>query len=302
MYLLCQYYAHRDPARAAELEFCIRDNIRNGHQVVLFEEHRAPEDIRAAAFRCVEYPQRVTFSYLLQWANQNLPAGSVAAIINLDIMIRFSHDAVAAHLQQYPHHFLCLSRLEFDPATNSASPNPNLEADRYMLAQDAWVFRTPVPAFPRADFHVGNCPGCDNAIAFRAAEAGLLPINLAGTFPVWHYDLARAKNAFTMMTKDNTTSLVQPEKHGRLLLPRICVGEMVNTKYFLANARQHANTFVQKHGYSPESDVRQTAVLAAITAGRMAPAQWDVHYFVACLGIGLVSFLDNRPHVMQPGA
>src|SRR5438045_1808084 len=121
MFLLCQYYAHRDPARAAEFEHCIRANINSGHQVILFEEHRAPEDIRNGAYRAIEYPQRITYEFCLQWANQNLPAGSVAAIINLDIMIRFTHEAIDAHFQQYAQHFLCLSRLEFDPVTQTAT-------------------------------------------------------------------------------------------------------------------------------------------------------------------------------------
>ena len=77
MYLLCQYYAHRDAARAAEYEYCLRDAIRNGHQLVLFEEHRAPEDIRRGAAHCIPYPQRITFEFALQWANQQLPAGTV---------------------------------------------------------------------------------------------------------------------------------------------------------------------------------------------------------------------------------
>src|SRR5687767_9241767 len=44
MYLLCQYYTHRDAARAAEYEYCLRDALRNGHRLVLFEEHQAPAD------------------------------------------------------------------------------------------------------------------------------------------------------------------------------------------------------------------------------------------------------------------
>ena len=66
-----------------------------------------------------------------------------------------------------------------------AEPDPVFERVLYRNCQDAWVFRVPVPVLPRSDFAVGNCPGCDNAIAFRAAEAGLIPINVAGTFPIW---------------------------------------------------------------------------------------------------------------------
>ena len=107
MFVICQYFSHRDPTRAAEFEHCLRDHIRNAHQLILFEEHPAPEDIRRGAAMCVPYEKRITFAYVMQWANANLPAGSVVALVNLDIMLRFGHAEVEAHLRAHPHHFLC---------------------------------------------------------------------------------------------------------------------------------------------------------------------------------------------------
>src|SRR5262245_25528704 len=123
MYIICQYFSHHDPARAAEFEFCIRENIKSGHQLILFEEQPAPQDIRTAASQCITYSERLTYQHALKWANENLPSGSIVALINLDIMIRFAHAEVESHFQEYPNHFLCLSRLEYNPESRTAALN-----------------------------------------------------------------------------------------------------------------------------------------------------------------------------------
>jgi len=110
--------------RAAEFEFCLRDHLRNGHQLILFEEDEAPADIRRGAARCVPYGERVTFAFMLQWANENLPVGAVVAVVNLDIMLRFSGEQAEGHFREYPNHFMCLSRLEYVPGEGRAVPDP----------------------------------------------------------------------------------------------------------------------------------------------------------------------------------
>ena len=186
-------------------------------------------------------------------------------------------------------------------ASGEATLHPALEEMRYMNCQDAWVFRTPTPAFALADFSVGNCPGCDNAIAYRAAEAGLIPINVAGTFPIWHLDRARAKNPFTLMTRDATTNMVKPERHGRLFLPRICAGESLDLSLILNQARSAALEDVRQKGYSRESDARMTAVMACLAGVRMVEPRWDLQYLLGCLALNACCFLNNDAGALHVG-
>ncbi|HYV34965.1 MAG TPA: hypothetical protein VE988_04620 [Gemmataceae bacterium] len=293
MFVICQYFSHSDPARAAEFEFCIRENIKNGHQVILFEEQPVPEDIRKTARRCIEYPERLTYAHALKWANENLQSGSIVALINLDIMIRFEHAAVEAHFQQYPNHFLCLSRLEYNPENRTTAFNEHLEKYQYMNCQDAWVFQTPVPELPLSDFPIGNCPGCDNAIAFRAAEKGLVPINLAAAFPIWHYDFVRPKNPFTLLTQDTATKMVCPEKHGRLFLPRIAIGGSFKYDDILGISKNIAQCLVEESGYTAESDVRLSSYLACSIVLRGLPVRWDVAYLFGCIAMSNCFVMKN---------
>ncbi|HEY4330094.1 MAG TPA: hypothetical protein VGN88_10195 [Phycisphaerae bacterium] len=162
-----------------------------------------------------------------------------------------------------------------------------------MNCQDAWVFRTPMPQFVLADFPVGNCPGCDNAIAYRAADAGLIPLNLAGTFPIWHYDFLRSKNPLTGMTKDASTQLLCPEKHGRLFLPRIKVGGGVDYSEIMMFAKGAAMEAVEKNGYTAESDAKMTTYLACSIGLRFGYAHWDLRYLFGCMAINNSQFLRN---------
>jgi hypothetical protein len=290
MYVICQFFSHQDATRAAEFEHCLRDHIRQGFQLILFEEDPAPEDIRRGATRCVPHEKRLTYDFALQWANENLPTGSVVALINLDIMLRFGQAAVEGHLQQYPNHFLCLSRLEYRPATGKAEPDPMFESLHYMNCQDAWVFRVPVPVFPRADFAVGNCPGCDNAIAYRAAEAGMIPLNLAGTFPIWHYD-CRTKELTVRMTYDGNTELVRPERGGRLFLPRIAVGGRLHEVNVLTSARNVALHTVEKG--APDADAKMSNFLACLVGQRLVGEHWDWRYLLGCIALNNATSLKN---------
>jgi hypothetical protein len=291
MYVICQYFAHRNAARAAEYEYCLRDHIRNGHQLILFEEQPAPEDIRQGAAKCIPYPQRITYEFVFQWANENLPAGSVAALVNLDILVRFKGADAEAYFQRNPQHLMCLSRLEYRPELGTAVPDPVFESRFYWNCQDAWVFRVPAPVLPRSDFAVGNCPGCDNAIAFRAAEGGLIPVNVAGSFPIWHYD-TKPKELKVGMTYDKKTEFVRPERGGRLFLPRIKEGGTLDLNNFLTMARDGALTLLNQEGYGMASDAKLSNYLACLT-GLRCVNRWDLQYLFACIAINNAYFLIN---------
>ena len=291
MYIICQYFAHRNSERAAEFEHCLRDHIRNGHQLILFEEHPAPEDIRRGAARCVAFEKRITYGFVFRWANENLPTGSVAVLVNLDIMVRFGGPEAEGYFQRNPQHMMCLSRLDYRPELGRAVPDPEFERVLYWHCQDAWVFRVPVPAFPRSDFEVGNCPGCDNAIAFRAAEAGLIPVNVAESFPSWHYDMRR-KELPGQMTYDENTSMSRPQQQGRLLLPRIKEGGMIDAKGFLIKAREGAIETFQTQSHGIASDARWTNFLACLT-GMRCVERWDLRYLFLCLSINNYTLLTH---------
>ena len=52
-------------------------------------------------------------------------------------------------------------------------------------SQDVWIFQLPLPQFKNDSMQMG-IPGCDNAIAYRAAEAGLTVLNPCHSIQSFH--------------------------------------------------------------------------------------------------------------------
>jgi hypothetical protein len=52
-------------------------------------------------------------------------------------------------------------------------------------SQDAWIFQSPLPQFINDSMQMGIA-GCDNAIAYRAAQAGLMVLNPCHSIQSFH--------------------------------------------------------------------------------------------------------------------
>jgi hypothetical protein len=208
LHVILQYVNDARPERQAEYDQCLRRNLENPHvQLVhnLLDENVTVPDVfaRHPRFRQHALGHWITFADAFAFANTHLP-GEACALMNLDIFLDDRsdwHEAVKLLDQKL---VWCLSRTEFG-AENTATSSLVMEAGAN--SQDAWVFRAPIEV-QNCNFGVGTL-GCDNAIAHRIKESGLLPINAATRFRIYHIDRFRRR------TPQNQHEIYHSERHSR---------------------------------------------------------------------------------------
>jgi hypothetical protein len=188
MILLTGFYEDADPARRGELLDCLRRNVENEHldEIHLFAEGTLQVDrllkvyplLADAKIRLIPKGRRVTYRDLFAHAN-NQPPGRRVIIANADIFF----DETLGRLDGYDlsGKLLCLSRWD-------VWPDGSAHFFEHPASQDAWVFQTPVRDF-FCDFNLG-LPGCDNRLAWEAAQAGLVLSNPSRSLRARHLHLS----------------------------------------------------------------------------------------------------------------
>jgi hypothetical protein len=116
--------------------------------------------------------RRMLFSDYFGYANEHLD-GSIAVVANADIY--FDKTIGLLRKTNLENTFVCLAKYEGTP--------PRLW--RCYDSQDAWAFKPPIRV--EADFELGR-PGCDNALAYSAARAGLKILNPCLSVFAYHLD------------------------------------------------------------------------------------------------------------------
>jgi len=120
----------------------------------------------------------------------------------------------------------------------------------------------------------------------------MIPVNVAGTFPIWHYD-CRPKDQALRMNYDDGTQLTRPERGGRLFLPRIAVGGRLDEVNILQAARGAGLESAERFGHSVESDAQLSNFLGCLLGRRLLEAHWDWRYLFTCIALNNVVFLRN---------
>lgn len=229
--LIVQYYSDDRECRKNELDFCVRMNLSHPFidRVHSLSENDGgiPEDIRTSSkFTSVCLGRRMTFQDAFEYANGTL-VGKMIGISNLDIFLdNASSDWEAAErlLRARPV-VLCQSRTEFS-ADGQVYLDPVFTRLAFANAQDAWFFISPL-RLENIDFEVGTL-GCDNAIADRIKKAGVLPVNMASRYRIFHRDECRGKHGGNTNQSHRSEAAARgqvysrfPEKDGYHLLPDI---------------------------------------------------------------------------------
>src|SRR5205085_2529455 len=117
-------------------------------------------------------------------------------------------------------------------------------------------------------------------------------VNLADSFPIWHYD-CRPKDSALRMNYDSGTHLTRPERGGRLFLPRIAVGGRLDEMNILRASRDAGLKSVVKFGYSVESDAKLSNFLGCLVGERLVGGHWDWRYLLDCIALNNAVFLKN---------
>jgi hypothetical protein len=226
--LIVQYVNDPRPGRQAEYEECLRRNLANPFVKSVHHLREHPGVVVPAEFaghpkfREQHLNRWLSFADAFEYASATLP-GEICCIANLDIFL----DAAPVWLElaeifKDPIVF-CLSRHEFN-ADGTIWIDPISQNRGMANSQDAWVFLSPVK-IQNCDFGVGVM-GCDNAIAHRIKQSGLVPVNAARHFRIFHFDRVRGKtmeNQEDIYASERSQSRPRqhPERLGQYLLPDI---------------------------------------------------------------------------------
>ncbi len=191
MILLTAFYIDKNSQRQAEFLQCLERNVRNEcfNEIHLFVEEDIPQRQLLKSFPAlnntkiclVEHGSRVTYQDFFFYANQHLH-GDRVAVANADIYF----DETLAYLKAYElaGKLLCLSRWD-------VQPDGSLNFFEHPSSQDAWIFQAPIQAFP-CDFYLGVL-GCDNRLAWEAANVGLEILNPSRSIHVCHLHLSQVR-------------------------------------------------------------------------------------------------------------
>jgi hypothetical protein len=192
MFLLVGLYQEANPKRAAEFAECVRRNALNPHiaQLTVFLEGGLTAELARATLPSlntervvlIEHGRRVTFNFLIEYANRNL-AGRPVILANTDICFDETLELISDITLDGQ--LLCLSR--WDEATDGS-----VRLYEQANSQDAWVFEPPLPRIP-APFGLGM-PGCDNRLAYEAERVGLALSNPSRSVRARHLHLSGVRN------------------------------------------------------------------------------------------------------------
>jgi len=163
-----QYYVPKNPARAAELDECFRQNIANPliSTMMIFFEVEADMALIPDHQKIVKrfYPQRMTYGYWLRETDK-LPVGELSFLINSDMYLTESVSHLIANRQAIldDKKFVAISRYNPENGQLVLNKDPHWTQDVWGLAKGSEPF--PPALYQEAAFELGQ-PACDNKIAY----------------------------------------------------------------------------------------------------------------------------------------
>lgn len=208
--LFVNYYVDKNPARQAELNHCIMQNLISFDQVVVIctvDEFKALKKHSGNNKKIIEVidESRPTFSDyfdLMVCFNNN---NNLNVIANLDIEILHA-DLVKAE-KYFTTGSECLALCKWDGETFY----------NHVDSQDVWMFQGEIKPIEKVPYTLG-IPGSDNNIAHRLHEAGYNVLSPSLTIKTYHHHLVAERNYIDEKGIVKGPSVLPPYK---LLTPTI---------------------------------------------------------------------------------
>lgn len=213
MHLIIQSYPESDIARAFEIRTALTVNANN--QIIKSIHDLSETDAEPLYDKHIVRSTgglRMTFQMAFEYAIAHVPDGEIFAIANNDIF--FDTSVFYEHLDSVffkRHNKLCLflTRHEW---VNSEDGTLSVEVMRdYELgnSQDVFIFKMN-DEFRSLDlskfsWSVGNCPSCENKLAYEMALQGMIPINLGTDLKTFHIDNCRKNGQYDKMVFTENT-------------------------------------------------------------------------------------------------
>jgi hypothetical protein len=148
---------------------------------------------------------RLTWNYFIDFCLKIFNDGEIVCLANADIIVEDSHEWYDVSNFLNERGALCLSRHEIDKHGNVF-----IDFNAFKCwSQDCWVFKNTEKMRSlksKIDFSIGNCMGCDNAIAGIASACNYIPINYAFKYRVFHLDRVTKQSSIVLVlsrTHDN---------------------------------------------------------------------------------------------------
>ena len=244
MILLVGLYRDPSPERMGEFLTCLERNAANRAiaEVHVFVEEEIDPAALAAEFpqlalpnvRIVPLGRRQTYQDLFGYANRTLP-GRRVIVANTDIFF----DHTLARLDDYDltGALVCLSRCDIHG-------DGSWSLFDFESSQDAWIFDAPIREFA-CSFHLGVL-GCDNRLAWEAADAGLLVANPSRTIRAFHLHVTSIRRYTSEQRLHGPTRGVVPIALAESPLPRRPAGPAAAAP----EAPSAAVTFHETMGYT----------------------------------------------------
>ena len=197
--LITNYYVDKNAERAAEIDYCLLENVVRGmfrnivivatiHDFLRIRNNLGILDGRILPFFTY---RRLTFNnYFYEISKMFKGNDNINIISNSDIIIP------KKTLIQTPLYLVtdktCLSLSRWD-ITNKEDYENNSVLYNHCDSQDTWIFRGSIPQIEGADFTLGKA-GCDNVIAHLLEQAGYHVINPSKTLKTYHFHLSGIRN------------------------------------------------------------------------------------------------------------
>lgn len=217
IYLIQQFFIHKDKKRQKELEFCLKFNLMNPliHKIILLNERgysykemgidsppflgKAMEKIHQVN----EYGKRLTYLRAFQYMHQHLQTvnGSPGHYIlaNTDIFFNNTLNKLNCYCNPSVKWAICLGRYEYSKLYKNLGQCKIAGITRSGYSQDAWIFHSShLPIISGAfqqklQFEMG-VPGCDNRIAHLMFEMGLRIVNPMKAIHSYHLHSEGGRN------------------------------------------------------------------------------------------------------------
>jgi hypothetical protein len=231
IHLLTDYYKNSRPERAAEIDFCITENIISGEFDYIHVFGEDPLPLEQIPDNVVYNPisERLTYEFYINYANNNIPERDIIVLSNADMFFDNSilrvkeidlSNKVLALTRWCPHH------------GNWVEGNSVVIYGNHHRSQDVWIWKNKLDTKGvDFNFHIGTL-GCDNKVAYQFNLLGYQVWNPSLSIICYHKHAERNDHADHPHMYDSKTQAPLKWLNRPYLLPFACTFEDINTENY----------------------------------------------------------------------
>ena len=204
IYLVCQFFIHRDKSRRKEIQYCLQKNCENPliHTIFLLNEKIYSEKELGVSdtrkIKQINIQKRLTFKSVFDFIRSESIHGFVV-IVNSDIMVDHTIEKLHYSRLSTTKSMIALLRYEYDDVYVPFDTN----CDQSKIfgpradSQDTWIIHSsqnvPTNHLSLFDFPFGK-PGCDNKMVFLFHFLGYRVYNDPVAIRTYHFHTTKLRD------------------------------------------------------------------------------------------------------------